>query len=163
MALPPEANRLHPGHLPTPFSADQIRDASRVGRRIRIRTDAAGETTFREVRYVATDADGATQQFIPTDADGNQAGPPVERRSAWRDLQGHASFAADRTTVEETSHDLAWGTEPCWLFRVSDGEAETRYWFARRLPGMPVIVESWVRGELVERREIISTSAAPSV
>ena len=25
MALPPEPNRLHPGHLPTPFSAEDIR------------------------------------------------------------------------------------------------------------------------------------------
>jgi hypothetical protein len=163
MALSPEPNRLHRGHLPTPFSAEDIRAASTVGRRIRIRTDARDGSSYREVRYLATDADGATQAFTPTDADGHPIGPTVERRSAWRDLQAHASFPADRTTVEETHLDLAWGTESCWLYRVAEGETVTRYWFARRLPGMPVVVESRVGGELVERREIISTSAAPSV
>lgn len=157
--MPPEDHRLRPDHLPTPFSADQIRAASPVGRRIRIRTDVGVDRSFREVRYLATDAEGATQVFTPTDADGEPIGAAVERRSAWRDLQAHASFPADRASVEETTLDLAWGSEPCWLYRVSDGDRETRFWFAHRLPGMPVVVETWASGSLAERSEMISTTA----
>jgi hypothetical protein len=159
MPPPPEDHRLRPDHLPTPFSADEIRAASPVGRRIRIRTDAGAGPTWREIRYLATDADGAVQLFTPTDANGEPIGAGVERRSAWRDLQGHASFPADQATVEEKTLDLAWGTEPCWLYRVSDGETEMRYWFAQRLAGMPVVVETSIDGELTERREMISTTA----
>jgi hypothetical protein len=163
MPLPPENHRLQPDHLPTPFSADDIRAASPAGRRIRIRTEGRDGTTYREVRYLTTDADGATQAFTPTDVEGDPIGPSVERRSRWLDLQEHASFPAGQATVEETHLDVAWGREPCWHYRVSKGEAETRYWFAQRYAGMPVVVESWVDGELVERREMISTTAGPSV
>ena len=159
MPPPPEDHRLRPDHLPTPFSAEQIRAASPVGRRIRIRTDADAGPTYREIRYLATDADGAVQRFTPTDADGGSLGAGVERRSAWLDLQGHASFPADQATVEETTLALAWGTEPCWLYRVSIGDTETRYWFAQRLAGMPVVVETRIEGALTERREMISTTA----
>jgi hypothetical protein len=162
MPLPPSSHQLRPDHLPTPFSAEQIRDGSAVGRHIRIRTDAGDDPTYREIRYLATDADGAIQAFTPTDARGAPIGPSVERRSRWLDLQGHASFPTDRSSIEETSLDLAWGIEPCWLYRVTDGDRETRYWFAQRLPGMPVVVESWVGGERVERREMISTTATSS-
>jgi hypothetical protein len=163
MPLPPESHRLRPDHLPTPFSADQIRAGSHPGRRIRIRTEATGSApAFREVRYLATDPLGATQRFTPTDADGIPIGPSEDRRSTWLDLQGHASFPADRATIEEASLELAWGTEPCWLYRVADGDTEMRYWFAQRLPGMPAVVETWAAGDLVERREIISTTDPPS-
>jgi hypothetical protein len=165
MPLPPESHRLRPDHLPTPFSADQIRDACPVGRLIRIReTEPGRDPTFREVRYLAADPEGARQAFTPTDADGQPIGPSVERRSTWLDLQGHASQPADRTTCTETTVELGWGVEPAWLYVVRDeeGGAETRFWFAQRHAGMPVVVESWTGGELVERREVISTAVVGS-
>jgi hypothetical protein len=164
MPLPPESHRLWPDHLPTPFSAEQIRDACPVGRLIRIRETTPGrEPTFREVRYLAVDSEGASQAFTPTDADGRPIGPPVERRSTWLDLQGHASQPADRTTLTETTVELAWGEEPAWLYvRDEDGDGETRFWFAQRHAGMPVVVESWAGGELRERREVTSTAVVGS-
>lgn len=158
MPLPPERHRLQPDHLPTPFSADQIRDACPTGHLITIRTQAPGELpTYRRIEYLATDDEGATQVFTPTDSDGQPIGPGVTRRGRWLDLQRHASQPADRTTCEETSRQLPWGTEPCWLYVVRDGDEETRLWFAQRLPGMPVVVETWVGDRLAERREVIAT------
>lgn len=161
MALPPDSHRLQPDHLPTPFSAAQIRDACRVGRLIRIRTQTPGEApTYREVRYRAADAQRATQAFTPTDADGQPIGPTVLRESTWLDLQGHASQPAEHTTLEETTLELSWGTEACWRYDRTDGAEETRFWFAQRLPGMPVVVESWVDGRLVERSEVLSNTVS---
>ena len=65
MPLPPDSHRLQPDHLPTPFSADQIRDACQVGRLIRIRMEVpSAPPTYREVRYRSADATPATQPFI---------------------------------------------------------------------------------------------------
>ncbi len=50
---------------------------------------------------------------------------------------------------------MAWGMEPCWLYVVREDGEETRYWFAQRHPGMPVVVESWVGDRLMERSEVI--------
>lgn len=157
MPLPPDNHRLQPDHLPTPFSAHQIRDASPTGRLIRVRTEIPGEPpTYRRIEYIATDDEGATQVFTPTDADGQPIGPGVTREATWLDLQRHASQPADRTTCEEATLRLSWGVEPCWLYVVRDDGEETRFWFAQRLPGMPVVVESWAGDRLTERREVIA-------
>jgi len=163
MALPPDSHRLQPDHLPTPFSAAQIRDGCPAGRFIVLREEEPGAaTTYRQIRFIQTDADGATQAFTPTDADGMPIGPSVERRSTWLELQGHASQPADRTTCEETTVDMAWGTEPCWRYVVTGPDGETRFWFAQRLPGMPVVVESWEHGRLSGRSEMVASSTAES-
>jgi hypothetical protein len=157
MPPPPESHRLQPDHLPTPFSAAQIRDASPTGRLITVRDEVLGEPpTYRRIEYVATDDEGATQVFTPTDPDGQPIGPGVTRHGTWLDLQRHASQPADRTTCVETSRQLSWGIEPCWLYVVRDEDGETRFWFAQRLPGMPVVVESWVGDRLTEPREVIA-------
>jgi hypothetical protein len=157
MPLPPESHRLQPDHLPTPFSADEIRGASPIGRLITVRTEVPGQPpSHRRIEYIAADEEGATQVFTPTDQDGQPIGPGVTRQGTWLDLQRHASMPADRTTCEETSRQLTWGIEPCWRYVVRDGAEETRYWFAQRLPGMPVVVETWAGDQLTERREVIA-------
>jgi hypothetical protein len=160
MPLPPESHRLQPDHLPTPFSAAQIRDASPTGRLIKVRTDVPGQPpTYRQIEYIATDHEGSTQVFTPTDANGQPISPGVTRQSSWLDLQRHASQPADRTTCGEVSRQLTWGIEPCWLYVVRDEGEETRFWFAQRLPGMPVVVETWAGDQLIERREVIATDS----
>jgi hypothetical protein len=157
MPLPPESHRLQPNHLPTPFTGEQIRDASPTGRLIRVRTEAPGEPpTYGQIEYLATDHEGATQVFTPTDPDGQPIGLGVTRQGTWLDLQHHASMPADRTTCEETTRELTWGTELCWLYVTRDGGEETRYWFAQQRPGMPVVVETWAGDRLTERREVIA-------
>ena len=50
---------LAPGRAPTPFTADEIRDATKVGKAIRRRVDEVGEEPFQLVsRYVECDANG---------------------------------------------------------------------------------------------------------
>ena len=158
MALPPESHRLRPDHLPTPFSAAQIQAGSPVGRRIWVRREVSGqEPTYRQIRLVHNDALGATHEYRATDMNGVPTGDAVERHSTWLELQGHASQPADRTSLDEVERTLAWGNERCWRYVVrEDDGTESRFWFAQRHPGMPMIVEEWRGSELLERSEVLA-------
>ena len=157
MPMPPEAHRLRPDHLPTPFSAEQIREGCPAGRTIHLREEAPDEPpSFRRIRFLQADEDVAEQEFQATDAEGNPVGEPSQRHSTWGELQHHASQAADATTVQEVSLDLPFGALDCWLYAVRRPESELRFWFAKELPGMPVQVEEWTDGSLAGRSLMIA-------
>jgi hypothetical protein len=114
MAFPPDTNRIQPEHLPTPFSAADIRTGCPAGRTIHLQNDVpGGEPTFLRIRFVEVDADGAVQEFQPTDREGRPIGEPTRRHSSWLDLQHHASQPASTTVIDEVDLELPFGTEPC--------------------------------------------------
>jgi hypothetical protein len=152
MSLPPDANRTRPDHLPTPFSAADIRTACPLGRTIRLRSETPrGEPTYRQIRFVEVDADGAVQEFHATDAGGHPIGEPTRHRSSWLDLQRHASQPTSAAVIDEVVLPLPFGSEACWRYTVSGGEEDVTFWFAKSRAGMPVQVEKRVGGELVSR------------
>ena len=159
MALPPEANRLRPDHLPTPFSATQIRAGCPAGRTVRMREETSGEApTFRRIRFTDVDEEGAVHEVQATDAAGHPLGDSSLGSSTWLQLQEHASQPADATTVEEVVLALPFGDYDCWLYTVRAPDAELRFWFAKQLPGMPVQVEQWTDGELAGRNVMIANA-----
>jgi len=156
MSLPPDANRLQPDHLPTPFSASDIRAGCPVGRTITLRSEAHGEeAAFRRIRFVEVDADGAVQEFQPTDDEGRPNGPATRRRSTWLDLQRHASQSMSATEIDEADLVSPLGVESCWRYTVSTEEGSTVFWFAKDRAGMPIQVEEWVGREMVSRSVMI--------
>lgn len=156
MSSPPDANRIRPDHVPTPFSAEDIRIGCPLGRTIRLRSEApGGEWTFRQIRFVEVDADGAVQEFQPTDAQGRAIGEPTRQRSSWLELQQHASLPA-ATVIDEVDLALPFGTEACWRYTVSDRDECTTFWFAKSRAGMPVQVEQRLGGALVSRSVVIA-------
>jgi hypothetical protein len=161
VSLPPDENRLQPDHLPTPFSAADIRAGCPAGRTIRVQSEApGGEPTVRQIRFVEVDADGAVQEFQSTDAEGRPVGEPTRHRSSWLDLQHHASQPAPATVIDEVDLTLPFGTEACWRYTVSSGEGSLTFWFAKGRPGMPVQMEERVDGELVSRSVVITDKVA---
>lgn len=71
----PDPHILAPGRAPTPFTADQIRDASKPGKAIRRLVEAEGETPFHLVsRYVECDETGATMERSQLSLDGSPLG-----------------------------------------------------------------------------------------
>jgi hypothetical protein len=161
VSLPPDANRIQADHLPTPFSAGDIRAGCPVGRTIRQQSEApGGELTVRQIRFVEVDADGAVQEFQLTDAGGRPIGEPTRHRSSWLDLQHHASQPASATVIDEVDLTLPFGTEACWCYTVSAGDGSRTFWFAKSRPGMPVQMEERVDGELVSRSVVISDEVA---
>jgi hypothetical protein len=156
MPLPPEAHRLQPDHLPTPFSAAQIRDGCPVGRTIRMREELAGaEPSYRRIRFIETDADAAVTEVQATDADGRPVGKPTRGRSTWLDLQRHASNPVEGTTIDEVALTLPFGIFESWRYTVEAPGSELRFWFAKELPGMPVQIEERVDGVITERSVMI--------
>ena len=157
MSQPPDINRVRPDHLPTPFSAADIRAGCPVGRTIRLRSEAPGaELTYLQIRFVEVDADGAVQEFQSTDREGIPIGEPNVRRSSWIDLQHHASQPASATVLDEVDLELRFGIEACWRYTVGVDDASFAYWFAKDRAGMPVQVEERVGGELVRRSVVLS-------
>lgn len=162
MPLPPQAHRLQPDHLPTPFSAAQIRAGCPAGRTIRIREESPGQaSTFRRIRFTQVDDEMAVQEFQATDEEGRPIGEATLRDSTWLDLQRHASQPTATTTVEEVPLTLPFGEFACWLFTVRVSAGEVRFWFAQELPGMPVQVEKWVDGAVASRTVMIASDQEP--
>lgn len=160
MTLPPENHRLQPDHAPTPFSAAQIRAGCPAGRTIRVRSERRDEpTTYRVIRFVDVDDDGALQEFRSTDADGRPIGDARRHRSSWLELQGHASKPAATTVIEELDLLLSFDVEACWRYTVTGAEGVTIFWFAKRLPGMPVQVEEWIGDAQVGRTVVVANSS----
>jgi hypothetical protein len=142
-------HQLRPDHLPTPFSAAEIRDATRPGHTLRLRLETPGEEpVLRVTRFVETDAEGAVQESQRFTLAGEPLGEKVRRRSSWLDFQEHASFPAAMTTRSEETIQLEFGRFDGLHYTAVDGDRVDHYWFALALPGMPVKTEDWEAGEL---------------
>lgn len=127
------------GQAPTPFTADEIRDGCPAGRTIRLRVDMVGETPFHQVsRFVACDEAGATMERSRQSLDGSPLAEPAVDRLTWQDLQRHASFPSDDTTIESERIETAIGELDCLRYTVREGATDEVFWFAKDLPGLPI-------------------------
>lgn len=141
---------LGPGLLPTPFTADEIRAGCPDGRAIRMRVEADGVVVaFRTNVFSNGDAEGATLESRRFGPDGTPAGAPDAQRVTWLELQAHASFPADRATVEPELLETSLGTLDCLRYTVEDEDGSTsEFWFARSAPGMPIRYRSITDGRV---------------
>jgi len=160
--LPPASNRMGEGLLPTPYSAEEIRATCEPGRTMVFRLEAVGQAIAHQV-FRFTHDEGGASVFEAWQENGGRE--PISEVSVgtpdWTELQGHASFVAERTTVEPAEATTPLGTFSCWLYTVRDeekGEVQ-RFWFATEHPGPPVLVEREVGGEIRSRMTMIEDGA----
>lgn len=126
---------LGPGLLPTPFTAEEIRASTGAGKTIRIRVEGPdGVTSERINRFMDPDAEGATLERWSRPDRGDLSSDRV----TWVELQQHAAFDAETTTLttETLSHPL--GELACLRYETPDAT----FWFSPQHPGMPVRYES---------------------
>ena len=156
-----DPHRLHPDHHPTPFTAEEIRAGSPLGRTVRPRVEEKGEPATTCVQqYVAVDEDSGTRLVFTLAADGTRT--DVRRsRSTWLELQGHASMPMATTTIDEVTIETPMGPLGCLRYTAVDGDGVETFWFARAIPGMPVRTERRVRGEVVERVTMLASGIEP--
>jgi hypothetical protein len=148
---------MAPGHAPTPFTADEIRRACPVGRALRLLIEPAdGPPLHRLNRYVRSDEYGATIERSGVGADGEPDGPPDVDEVSWHDLQRHASFPADQTTIEPETIETPLGAKECRRYTVTDGTARQVFWFAVDVPGMPIRYLTEESGRVVMTVSIIA-------
>lgn len=156
---PTDSHALGPGLLPTPFTADEIRQGCPDGRLIRLRIEADGQlVAFRTNRFSAGDTEGATLESQRFAADGTPTGPPEADRVTWRQLQAHAAFPAVSTTRTEEAIETPLGSMACLRYTRIDGDEISTFWFARAMAGMPIRFESEVGGRVTSRVTMIESS-----
>jgi hypothetical protein len=145
-----DPHQLHPDHLPTPFSADEIRAGCPPGRTVRSLVVEAGSAPYIQItRFVSGDAAGAEQESWTETPDGVRLTEPKRRRSSWLDFQGHASMPAATTAIVEEEIEIPAGRFACLRYTRRDGDTINTFWFARSAPGMPLKFEERTAGELV--------------
>jgi len=137
---------IQAGHAPTPFTADEIRQGCPAGRTVTARTEAAGEPDRVDITvFVETDDRGALLE-----SNGQR------HRVTWRELQNHASFPAEVTTVHEDVVEGPLGRMDCLSYRVVAADTVSTFWFEKGRPGMPVLFTTEVAGALVSTTMVIA-------
>jgi len=130
---------LAPGRAPTPFTADEIRRGCPAGRTIRLLVESDGEEPYLRIsRFVHCDDEGATIERSRLTTDGQPLGPSEAGWTTWAQLQAHASFPADRTTIVAEQIETPLGVLDCLRYTVGEGSTVQTFWFADTAPGMPV-------------------------
>ena len=156
-----DPHHLRPDHLPTPFSAEEIRVGCPPGRTVRSLVIQPGSEPFVHVtRFVAGDAEGAEQESWTETPEGVRLTEPKRRRSTWLDFQGHASMPAATTEVDEEEIEIPAGRFACLRYTRREGDAVSTFWFARSAPGMPLKFEEHADGELVYSSTAIENTTA---
>jgi hypothetical protein len=128
---PPSSDARPKGPVyPAPFTAEQIRDATKNGRTYRYKVEVPNKPT-REYAITFRKVDeGGAEVFNGTD---------TPRRTGWLALQQHAEFPKDRVTTHDDKLKTPAGKFECIVYEVEgdDGDVWT-YYFAKKLPGAPV-------------------------
>jgi hypothetical protein len=147
-----DAHQLRPDHLPTPFTANEIRDACQPGRTVRSLVEEEGAEPYVHVtRFVTATAKGAEQESWNEGLDGSPVSEPVRRQSTWIEFQEHASFPSATTHIDEETVEIPAGRFEMLRYTQRDGSAVRTFWFAKSAPGMPLRFEERDGGRLVYR------------
>lgn len=129
-APPPEEKKPKGAVYPAPFTAEQIRDATKEGRTYRFKVEVPNKSpkeyaiTFRKVDK------GGAELFTGSDS---------PKRMGWLALQQDAEFPKEKVSTRREKLKTPAGKFDCIVYAVEgdDGEVFT-YYFAKKLPGAPV-------------------------
>jgi hypothetical protein len=115
---------------PAPFTAEQIRDATKNGRTYRFKVEVPNEPT-REYSITFRKVDSAGTEIF---ANGNNS-----KRLGWLALQQQSEFPKDKVRTRAEKLKTPAGKFECMVYEVAGEEGEVfTYYFARKLPGAPV-------------------------
>jgi hypothetical protein len=132
---------------PAPFSSDEIRAATRAGRTYRFRVEVPGKKP-RERVLTFTKVDESGAEIF--------SGSGEPKRVGWPTLQRHSEWPKDRVKTREETVKLPGGKFDCMVYEVrgDDGEVST-YFFARNLPGAPVLFYTEQDGKRVKTTTLL--------
>jgi hypothetical protein len=146
-----------PPFLPTPYTAEQIREACPKGRTLEfaVTEDGHPPRVKRMVFVAVTDAE-ATVESTTLDKSGKVLEGPERSTAAWDELRRHAEFPVAETTTRDARTTVKAGTFDCRVYEVKGDEGTLHtFHFARSLPGPPVLLEITRAGATTYRMELI--------
>lgn len=116
--------------FPAPFTAEQIRDATKNGRTYRYKIEVPNKPAKEHVITFRNVDEGGAEIHM---------GGDQSKRMSWMTLQQHSEFPKDKVTKREEKLKTPAGKFECVVYEVAgeDGEVWT-YYFAKKLPGAPV-------------------------
>jgi hypothetical protein len=124
---------------PAPFTAEQIRAATKNGRTYRYKVELPN-TPPKEYAITFRNVDAAGVEVA-------QSGT-TPKRMAWLTLQQHAEFPKDRTSTHGEKLKTPAGKFECVVYEVHGDDDEIwTYFFAKKLPGAPVFFYAERRGK----------------
>ncbi len=167
LALAPSPGRADDGEdgseeiAPPPFTAAQIREASRPGRRHDFQMVQGGSTMIMRMECISATEEKLEFRQSILNADGTESGrPPRVSSSTWDELVSHARYPKAKTKITEESVTVKAGTFACLLYVITETEDATttihRYWFAKDLPGPPIKQEIEEDGKVDFRWELVA-------
>lgn len=134
--------------LPTPYTADQIREAFQPGLKVAFELTQGGETSRQDWLVTAATDDTVTIRF--TSPEGTE-----ERTSSFEDLRKHAEFPSQAATRSESTWTCALGDLSGWTYVVTDGPKVSTFHFSAAHPGPPVLMTVKAGGAEVFRMEMV--------
>jgi len=149
-------------HLPTPYSAGEIRDAFRVGFVMTTQnwTPAGEEVSVTRVESWSPEEVQISVYFL--DASGKILDGEQTFDTTWEELRGHALFPNSTSTRDRIRLETALGELEGWLYDVrGEGGARSEFFFADGLPGPPVLYRHYEGDTKVFQAEQIERQEAP--
>jgi hypothetical protein len=161
-----EERRMKPEDAPSPFTAAQIRAGCEDGRTSTFRLEVPGAPTrLQTFRFTGGDDEGCTFEISMSAADGRSLGRSRSSRGRWTGFQSHASYPQARTTIGRETLVVPGGRFHCMRYVVTGppdaADTVTTSWFARELPGPPVLQERRRGGTLLHRMVLVRTAVEP--
>ncbi len=152
------------GRAKTPYTKEQIRDATPEGRRMTFVMESPDKPPVQKrFRFLAVDDERATIITELLDQNGKTIGTPENASSTWEELRRHASFPIEATTIEEATAETPAGSFASWRYTVvektEEGTKRTVAYFAKDLPGPPVDLTVETNGQLVMTMSLLDFSA----
>lgn len=140
-----------------PYTAKQIRDATKVGRRYEWRLELPEQPPVRKViSFTRVDDEGCDTHAEGLDDTGKAIAPPKDGHATWEELRAHALFPKKSVVLSDETITIPAGTFVCTLYTVTEGDEVSRFWFAKDMPGPPVQFSTEKGGQLMMKSTLLS-------
>lgn len=136
--------------LPTPYSAEQIRDAFVEGLEYVLEVTTPRGVVATRTRVLESSAESVLLEAQPLGENGEPDGEAAEQTAEWTELRDHARFPAEVASRERATRETALGELEGWLYRAEapDGSVSELF-FADAYPGPPVEYLRTMDGEAI--------------
>ena len=148
-----------PAHLPTPYTADQLRRSLRVGSHTLSRIEREGAPTrIQRTTVVAADDHGCRLEAETWDEGDFSSIQGAAFEASWSELRDHARFPAASAERSREVREFCGREWDCWRYTVrrADG-GERSMWFPLESPGSPALFEQTADGRTVYREVLLAT------